>query len=139
MWTDFLCGHENAAETNESIAEIGARFKPAPGESPFPFNRLRGEESTLFLGVAPNGSPAFIHHITDLGSTHTTPEPELVGLMGLHKSTTIIAIDHSECFGAIEWEDEPELSVSSFVKLKSPLRSSIPSPSGKSPMRMETL
>jgi hypothetical protein len=105
-WADFLCGHDSASETNKSITDIGARFMPASDESPFPFDRLRGEESTLFLGIAPNGSPVFVHHITDLRSTRTTPEPELVGLMGLHKFTTVVAIDHSECFGAIKWEDK---------------------------------
>jgi hypothetical protein len=78
-----------------------------------------------FLGSPQTDQEAFVYHITDLRSTRTTPEPKLVGLMGFHKSTTVVAIDHSECFGAITWLDETELNVPSFVKLKATL-----SPSG---------
>jgi hypothetical protein len=141
-WADFLCGHEGAAETNKSIADIGAHFKPLPDEASFPLDRLRGEEGTLFLGIAPNGSPAFVHHITDLGSTQARPEPNLVGLMGVNNTTTVVAIDHSKYFGAIEWENEAELNVPSFMKLKASISASAfnsVSPSGKSPTKIDTL
>jgi hypothetical protein len=139
---DFLCGHDGATETNKSIADIGARFKPLPDEALSPLDRLRGEESTLFHGIAPNGSPAVVHRITDLRSTRIRPEPNLVGLRGLNKTTTVVAIDHSECFGAIEWEDETDLNVPSFMKLKASISASAfhsVSPAGKAPTKINTL
>jgi hypothetical protein len=63
--------------------------------------------------------------------------------MGLQRSTTVVALDHAECFGDIAWEeDETELNVPTFIKLKSassPSAFKNVSPSTKTPLKLDML
>jgi hypothetical protein len=117
-WADFLTGHDEADEANANVGEIGERFGfDAAGEIA---DNLKGEASTLFLGMAADGSPLLLHHITDLGSTRREPEPSLVALMGLQGTSTVVRVELSDCFAGIPI-DESELAsdyaLPSFTKL----------------------
>ncbi len=87
-WADFLCGHDGAEDSSKGITGLGDIF----GYNSSPIGHLKGEESILFLGISSDGSPLFLHHLTDLGSTRRDPEPVLVALAGLQKSTTVIGL-----------------------------------------------
>jgi hypothetical protein len=73
-WADYLCGHDGAAATNRCIDELAGCFGRG---STTALENLRGEEAILFLGIAMDGSPLFVHHVTDLGSTRI--ERQLLG------------------------------------------------------------
>jgi hypothetical protein len=96
-WADYLCGHDGADDTNEETNALGDSFD-TPETA---LDNLRGEEATLFMGISPDGSPLFVHHLTDLGSNRRNSAPYLVGIVGLTKGATIVKLDPVECFGAI--------------------------------------
>jgi hypothetical protein len=114
-WADFLCGHEGAEDTNKCISDLGGRFK----REGIPLESLKGEESILFMGIASDGSPMFLHHITDLGSTRREPEPSIVALVGFQKSTTVVGITMSDCFRDVPNLTKETIKVPSFSKLSS--------------------
>jgi hypothetical protein len=93
-WADFLLGHDGAEASSRGIHALAERF--AHGSSPVADNALRGEEATLFLGIAPAGSPLLLHHLTDLCSTRKHPEPMLVALAGMKKATSVIRLTTDE-------------------------------------------
>jgi hypothetical protein len=70
-WADYLCGHEGADETNKCSSDLGEQFR----RESISLDHLKGEEAILFMGIASDGSPLFLHHITELGSTRRDPNP----------------------------------------------------------------
>jgi hypothetical protein len=117
-WADFLSGHDGAAESSQGITELGDIF----GYNSLPIGQLKGEESILFLGISSDGSPLFLHHLTDLGNTRRDPEPILVALVGLQKSTTVIRLSAEDCFGNIPSNSEDgydldDYALPTFTKL----------------------
>jgi hypothetical protein len=114
-WADYLYGHEGADQTNKCISDLGGRFR----RESIPLEHLKGEESILFMGIASNGSPMFLHHITDLGSTRREPDPSLVALVGFQKSTTVIGLTLANGFQDIPNKDEHTIRVPPFPKLAS--------------------
>jgi hypothetical protein len=140
-WADYLCGHDGAEESNQDISSLGERFS----QGAEPVENLKGEEATLFLGISADGSPLFLHHIANLGSTRRAPEPTLVALVGLQKSTIVIGLTPRDCFASIpsggEEEDEAgEFFVPPFSKLSLSTTASAfkkASPSSKHPLSLE--
>jgi hypothetical protein len=114
-WADYLCGHEGADETNKCSSDLGERFR----RESIPLNHLKGEEVILFMGIALDGSPLFLHHITDLGSTRREPNPSIVALAGFQRSTTVVAITSKDCFRDVPNKDEDTIKVPAFSKLAS--------------------
>jgi hypothetical protein len=94
-WAEFLCGHEGAEEENRLIQELAAKFKH--GCEPVKKGDLKGEEASLFLGIASDASLLFIHHLMNLGGTRRSPDPALVAIVGLQKSTTVVGL-LKDCF-----------------------------------------
>jgi hypothetical protein len=134
-WADFLCGHDGAEETNRSISDLGDRFR----RNSYPLENLKGEEAILFLGIASDGSPLLLHHLTDLGSTRRDPEPSIIALVGLQKSTTVVGIATGDCFRDIPEDNEETIKVPPFPKLASattPLAFKNVEPPSKSPSLM---
>jgi hypothetical protein len=82
-----------------------------------PLDHLKGEEAILFMGTASDGSPLFLHHITDLGSTRQEPNPSIVALVGFQRSTTVVAITPKDCFRDVPNKDEDTIKVPTFSKL----------------------
>jgi hypothetical protein len=50
------------------------------------------------MGIASDGSPLFLHHITDLRSTRREPHASIVALVGFQRSTTVVAVTSKDCF-----------------------------------------
>jgi hypothetical protein len=78
-WADYLCDHKGSQEINQDIATLGKNFE----HGSIPTVSLRGEEATLFLGISADGSPLFLYHLEDLGSTKASKEPNLIAIVGL--------------------------------------------------------
>jgi hypothetical protein len=115
-WADFLCGHDGANVSNSGIADLGRLFE----HGSTPLGNLKGEEATLFIGISPVGSPLFIHHLADLGSTQKDPKPSLVALAGLRTTTSIVRLTPADCFATIPSGSDDtaaEYYISSYVKL----------------------
>jgi hypothetical protein len=68
-WEDYLCGHDRAEESNQDISSLGERF----GQGAKPIENLKGKEATLFLEISADGSPLFLHHVANLGSSRRAP------------------------------------------------------------------
>ena len=101
-WADFLCGHDGSQETNKGTDILGSHFVSSVDA----LDNLRGEGGTLFMGIASDGSPLFVHHLTDLGSNRLSAEPYLVALVGLQKSTTVVKLAPSASLGPIPGTDD---------------------------------
>lgn len=114
-WADYLYGHPGAADTNKCITELGLRFR----RQSIPLEHLKGEEPILFMGIASDGSPLFLHHITDLGSTRREPAPSIVALVGFQTSSTVIGMTQTDCFRDIPNRDDDTIKVPPFAKLSS--------------------
>jgi hypothetical protein len=139
-WADYLCGHDGAEESNQNISSLGERFS----QGAEPVENLKGEEATLFLGISADGSPLFLHHVANLGSTRRAPEPALVALVGLQKSTIVIGLTPRDCFASIpsggEEDEAGEFFVPPFSKLLPSATASTfkkASPSSKHPLSLE--
>jgi hypothetical protein len=124
----------------EQKNRLGERFS----QGAEPVENLKGEEATLFLGISADGSPLFLHHVANLGSTRRAPEPALVALVGLQKSTIVNVLIPRDCFASIpsgEEEDEAgEFFVPPFLKLSLSTTASAfkkASPSSKHPLSLE--
>jgi hypothetical protein len=88
-WADYLCDHDGADGSNQDIIlSLGKRFSHHNSQPAA--DNLEGKESTLFLGISTDGSPLFLHHFANLGSTRRAPELILMALVGLQKSTTTV-------------------------------------------------
>jgi hypothetical protein len=96
-WADDLCGYYGSLETNKELDTLGESFL-SPDDA---LDNLRGDESTLFMGIAPDGSPLFAHHMTDLGSNRRSTDPILVAIVGLHRGTTVVQLEPVDCLGSI--------------------------------------
>jgi hypothetical protein len=112
-WADYLYGHEGADKTNKCISDLGGHFQ----RESIPLEHLKGEEPILFMGITLDGSPLFLHHITDLGSTRQEPDPSLVALVGFQTSTTVIGMTLKDSFQDIPNKDEDTIEVPPFTKL----------------------
>jgi hypothetical protein len=110
-WADFLSGHDGATESSKGITKLGDIF----GYNSSPIGQLKGEESILFLGISSDGSPLFLHHLTDLWSTWCNPDPVLVTLVGLQKSTTVIRLLADDCFGIIPGNAEDDYNLDDYT------------------------
>jgi hypothetical protein len=104
-WADYLCGHGGATETNKGVDALGDNFLSGE-DAP---NNLRGEEATLFVGIASDGSPLFVHHLTDLGSNRRSFNPLLMAIIGLHKSTTVVRLAPNDCLSTIPSGDDEDV------------------------------
>jgi hypothetical protein len=71
------------------------------------------------MGIASDGSPLFLHHITDLGSPRRDPNPSIVALVRFQRSTTVVAITSEDCFRDVPNKDEDTIKVPIFSKLAS--------------------
>jgi hypothetical protein len=71
------------------------------------------------MGIASDGSPLFLHHITVLESTRREPNPSIVALVGFQRSTAVVAITSEDCFQDVPNKDKDTIKVSTFSKLAS--------------------
>jgi hypothetical protein len=111
-WADYLFAHDGASETNKGIDTLGDNFL-SPESA---LGNLRGEEAILFLGIAPDGTPLFVHHLTDLGSNRRSTDPFLVAIAGLQKSTTVVKLSPADGLGPIpSGEDEDDYAATDFA------------------------
>ncbi len=138
-WADFLCGHDGAEESNQDISSLGKRFS----QEAEPVKNLKGEEAALFLGISADGTPLFLHHIANLGSTRRVSEPALLALVRLQKSLTGIGLTPRDCFARISSGGEEDQGgiffVPPFSKLLSftTARAFKKAPLSKHPMPLE--
>jgi hypothetical protein len=140
-WADYLfCGHDRAEESKQDISSLGERFS----QGAEPVENLKREEAILFLGISADGTPLFLHHVANLGSISQAPEPALVALAGLQKSTIVIGLNPRDCFASIpsggEENKAGEFFVPPFSKLSSLTTASAfktASWSNKHPMSLE--
>jgi hypothetical protein len=139
-WADYLCGHHGAEESNQDMSSLGERFS----QGAEPVENLKGEEAALFLEISADGTPLFLHHVANLGSTRWAPERALVALVGLQKSTIVIGLNPRDCLASIpsggEEDEAGELFVPPFSKLLPSTMASAfkkASPLNKHPMSLE--